>query len=53
MLRKGVANQGKRLTQIRRQSANVGASVAVKVNFLAFEFSTGNAFVFLKTANLG
>ena len=35
MLRKGVANQGKRLTQIRRQSANVGASVAVKVNSLA------------------
>ena len=34
MLRKGVANQGKRLTQFRRQSANVGASVAVKVNYL-------------------
>jgi len=47
MLRKGVANQGKRLTQIRRQSANVGASVAVKVIFLAFE--SGNAIIFFKS----
>ena len=35
MLRKGVANQGKRLTQFRRQSANAGASVAVKVSSFA------------------
>ena len=49
MLRKGVANQGKRLTQIRRQSANVGASVAVKVNSLAFEFFSGNVIKLFKS----
>jgi len=43
MLRKGVANQGKRLTQIRRQSANVGASVAVKAE--SFANGTNAAYV--------